>query len=224
MKIMRRLSVVLILLVVLCLASDSFALDLNPPQWRGQPDSTYAVWEFLTPDVNPVPDIEINPFGYSDMTVYPAHPWMQAWGGKFGVWPLSGAVGLGIPNNPVGNEFKLIQIQLTWAAEYPVPTQPVVIVEATGVGGQAIPLQDIRLIDQSVITLEPTNEPVGGFWYHSTYLFEIRPNPVFENIYISGSLMVDELVIDTICIPEPATFALLGLGCLIFCTRKRKHT
>lgn len=221
MKVMRRLTVVLILLVVLCIASDSFALDSNPPQWRGDPGSTLTIWEFLTPDLNPVPDIEVNPFGLARATVYPAHAWEQNWGDKDGVWPLSGAMEVLIHNNPVENELKLIQIQLTWTSEFPVPTQPVVMVAATRVNGQAVPPGAINLIDQQVVQLEPTNEPgANQFWYHTTYLFEVRPNPVFENIYISGSIMVDELVIDTICIPEPATLALLGLGSLVFLKRR----
>ncbi|MCK4886517.1 MAG: PEP-CTERM sorting domain-containing protein [Planctomycetes bacterium] len=219
---MKKLLVVLMLLVVLCLASNSFALDLNPPDWRGQLATTLTIWEFLTPDINPVPDIQINPFGFADTTVYPAHPWEEIWGGMDGVWPLSGALEVKIPNNPVENELKLIQIQLTWSSEYPVPTQPVVMIDATRVNGQAVPQDDINLIGQQIIQLDPTYEPgASEFWYHTTYLFEIVPNPLFENIYISGSIMVDEVVIDTICIPEPATLALLSLGTVVFLRKKR---
>ena len=171
---MKKLLVVLMLLVVLCLASNSFALDLNPPDWRGQLATTLTIWEFLTPDINPVPDIQINPFGFADTTVYPAHPWEEIWGGMDGVWPLSGALEVKIPNNPVENELKLIQIQLTWSSEYPVPTQPVVMIDATRVNGQAVPQDDINLIGQQSIQLDPTQEPgASEFWYHTTYLFEI---------------------------------------------------
>ena len=52
-------------------------------------------------------------------------------------------------------------------------------------------------------------------------MVSIRKHPKFENIYISGSIMVDQVIIDTICIPEPITIALLGFGSLILIRRKR---
>jgi len=220
MREMRKLRLVL-LLVIFCLVSSGFANGIALPPWQPGPTSTLTIWEFLTPDINPIPELELNPFGRAQVTVYPAHPWSPVWGGRGGVWPLSGAMGITIPNNPVENEMKLIQIQMVWATEYPVPTHPVVMVEATKLDGSPVLAEDIKLIGQQVIQLEPTNDPgVGEFWYQSIYLFEIKPNPLFENIYISGSIMVDQVIIDTICIPEPVTIALLGFGSLILIRRK----
>ena len=48
----------------------------------------------------------------------------------------------------------------------------------------------------------------------------IEPNPAFEIVRIDGAVMVDEIVIDTICIPEPASLALLGLGGLALMRRR----
>ena len=39
---------------------------------------------------------------------------------------------------------------------------------------------------------------------------------------IGGDVFVDQLVVDTICIPEPATMSLLALGGLALLRRKRR--
>ena len=193
--------------------------DLNPPtMWqRGEAGSTFQQWEFLTDDETPAPDFLDNPYGTPILTVYPAHPWEAEWGGHLGVWPLSGAIQTEIPNNKVQNDFKLLQIQLTWSTELPIPVSPVVIIESDPTG-------ELTLLDETTISLGLTGVPgAGSDWYHSTYLYEIVPNPNFETITISGTIMVDELVIDTICVPEPATMSLLGLGGLgALIGRKRK--
>ncbi|MFA6176853.1 MAG: hypothetical protein WC765_09785, partial [Phycisphaerae bacterium] len=61
----------------------------------------------------------------------------------------------------------------------------------------------------------------GEYWYHTTYLFEVRPNPIVEYVTIGSAVWVDELVIDTLCMPEPATVGLLCDGALGM-LRKRK--
>jgi len=70
--------------------------------------------------------------------------------------------------------------------------------------------------------LEATLLPSG--YMYARWGITIEPNPTGETIYIQPSfcsLYVDEIVVDTICIPEPATIALLGLGGLILLKRRR---
>lgn len=192
--------------------------DINPPTlWqRGEPGSTYQQWEFLSADLTPVPDFLDNPYGTPSLTVYPDGPWLEDWGGHYGVWSLSGAIETEIPNNPVQNDYKLVQIQLTWSSELEVPVAPVIIIASDPAG-------ELTLIDETTISLGPTGVPGASTdWYHSTYLYDIVPNPNFETITISGSIVVDELVIDTICAPEPATMSLLGLGVVCMIRRKRR--
>ena len=74
------------------------------------------------------------------------------------------------------------------------------------------------------IMLEPTGElpPEGTNWIHSAFSMRIYPNPSFEIVRIDGGIMVDEVVIDTICVPEPRTLGLLGLGVLTSVFRRRR--
>lgn len=63
-----------------------------------------------------------------------------------------------------------------------------------------------------------------GNWVLSKFLIEIQPNPVneFFSLFPSSSIVIDQIVIDTICyVPEPATIALLGVGVFFLLKRRR---
>ena len=104
--------------------------------------------------------------------------------------------------NAPPNEYKDVWIQLTWAKQ----------VTASAPAISSIPGGTIQLLSQ--VDIGPTGEPppAGANWWHSTYNIRIYPNPDFETIRIDGTIMVDEVVIDTICAPEPSALALLALG------------
>jgi len=186
-------------------ASPAAADDLFPPPWRGQPNTTFGLWEFYTPNPSPLPDEGHYPFGPPSMAIYPGvgQVWQSEWNGRTGVWPLSGEIWLGIPNSPIQRPWKDIHIQLTWGPQAPGNTPIVMSTQPISVPG----------------TLVQTT-PLGSGWFHSVYTIRLEPNPSWEQILITGGIDVDELVVDTICIPEPATLGLLGLG-LVAIWRRR---
>ena len=203
------------------------AEDLQPPWWRGQISTTSQIWEFINPQPNPIKPDGPAPGGQpplpsTQLVVTPGpspwdhwlemdHPYEYKpndWVG-YGVWPLSGRMDVTVDNHNPPNEVKLVQVQLTWRPQdvgevpifenlYPAPVKPPVLV------------QEILL---------------GPEWRESTYAWEIRPNPEYERFTISGTINVDELVVDTWCIPEPSTFMLLGMGAIglgAYAWRRRK--
>lgn len=68
------------------------------------------------------------------------------------------------------------------------------------------------------------NSLQGDGWMHTKYYFETGPNPSVEfiGIFWEGAVAVDQVVIDTICIPEPITMSLLGLGGLLLIRRRKR--
>ena len=203
MRVISRAIATLVLLSVL--SSFARADDLFPPTWRGQPGTTFAQWEYLTPNPSPAPDITFNPWGIAATRVYPGvgQNWMSQFDGRDGVWPLSGEIWVDVPNRPVTSPYKDIQVQLTWSAQAPgnVPTV-------------------LTTLPQTVPGTLVQTTPLGGSWMHSVYTMHLEPNPDWEQILITGGINVDELVIDTICIPEPSSLMLLGLAATLMLRRR----
>jgi len=198
--------------MILVATTAALAEDLNPPPWdRANPRSSFQLWEFFTDDTSPAPDILENPFGAPVLDVIPAADWMPEVDGHIGVWPLSGEIDVWIPNWPEICWWKDIQIQLVWKPaylnDYLWDDQPLVGV-TTG-------------LEQYKVFIESTTQKLDDGWMYSLYDIEVFPNPIWEWIAIKGDILVDELVIDTLCIPEPATMLLIGMGGLAV-LRKRK--
>ena len=190
-------------------------LDLNPPAWRGLEGTTYQQWEFGTDNTTPLPDDYFNPYGTPVLTVIPMGDWQSSWGGRDGVWPLSGMIATTIPNSPVQNPYKMVQIQLAWAGEVGhAEALPCISVTAEGT---------VTLISETDELRGLTNVTgAGEYWHHTTYLYKIELNPEEETITIGSAIMVDGLVIDTYCVPEPATLGLLAIGGVALLIRRKR--
>jgi hypothetical protein len=124
--------------------------------------------------------------------------------GRTGVAQLSGDLSFLIPNTPRDhNEYKLMQVQIVWKPE---AAGAVPALHADTVGGLSIAPTDWRVANMTL--------PDG--WIHSTYTgtgFYDLPgsglfNPDGEQFTVSGNVFVDQVVIDTVCIPEPGQIAL----------------
>ncbi|MDH7601080.1 MAG: PEP-CTERM sorting domain-containing protein [Armatimonadota bacterium] len=205
---LRWLVATLILLAVVaaCAAAD----DINPPWWRKLAGTTFAKWEFGTADTKPAPDAVFNPNGLPVAEIFPGHAWNREYAGRLGVWPLSGLIVIDIPNYGPPNPYKLVWIQITWTSESPY-AEPVV--DELLFKGRAELVQRVQV------------GPVGAApWWHDTYLLKIVPNPTREVLRVQGAVWVDEVVVDTYCVPEPSTAVAFGslAGLLGFALRRRR--
>ena len=211
---MKRLTFVLILAGVL-FASSSLADDLNPPSWRGQAGTTLQMWEF-SEDVNPVmvPDVVDNQWGMPTATIigdFPKTRWMTVDRGHEGIWKTDSWIELFIPNtdNTAPGSFKEIYLQMTFDAG---PGFNALVV--------TVPSADPMTLEPISVEQIPGSDYSYGIWH-----IILEPNPTEEIIYIEPvycELYVDEIVVDTRCVPEPTTIALLGFGTLVLIRKKRK--
>jgi len=205
---MRNLLVFGLALVIPALPA--LADDFLPPTWRGADRTVMAEWGFGTA-LSPAPadDFVSVPSGLvaPNATITPAQgaSWMQTWGGRTGVWPLSGEIEIPFPNFTDGDR-KDVYIQLTWW-------------EAICGPGPTVTIQVPDKLPVTATLLFSDN--LGEGWYHSIYAGTIIPNPEMEIIRISGDIYMDQVVIDTIC-PEPGTMFLLGLAALGTLIRRRR--
>jgi hypothetical protein len=220
----KKILTVVVLLTAF--AATAVADDFGPPNWRGQPNTTWGRWEFDVepgaPDAPPITggltwfqdyDAGVFPFGDPVLRVEPGAT--QSWfpvdtrGGsqRVGIWPLSGFLEVELQNSPIARETKEIWIQLTWLPQTACSFPAVEIVDpATGV----------------TVTDFLFQEELDDGWFHTIYHLQLSPNPSQETVQIFGAVDVDELVIDTWCVPEPATMAMLTAGGVVALLRRRK--
>ena len=207
--------------------------DPMPPWWHGQVSQTFQWWLFDTeetgqglpdglPPDGPGPLDEGPPYvpGYlpsTNLVVYPSPPdWIPEdpfyGSGRQGIWSLSGSIDVTVDNHDPPNDFKWVWLQLTWAQEYPGESDEPAFYDLDPPPDPAWPVTLTDEVDW------------GDGWKTSLYEWRIYPNPPDESFTIGfdyAGILVDELVIDTWCIPEPGTLSLLLLGGLALTRRRR---
>jgi hypothetical protein len=179
----------------------TWADDLYQPTWqRGTANTTYQDWTFNS-NANPVaPDLGLfNPNGSPLATISGGATWFQFFDNHAGVWVLdpNSSMDLFIPNTPADEtRYKDVHTQVTWEPNVTGLSAPVVMVNG--------------IASSPVFTV-----PVGnGGWMQSVYDTRLAFNPSSEDVIITGSYHLGQVVIDTQCVPEPSTIALLSMGIL----------
>jgi hypothetical protein len=178
-------------------AGNTCAEDVSPPDWRdnGEEGLTFQHWDFTDP-INWAPEVCSNVFGepltdimggvWTNGLQHPTDPTgMPATGWYF---PEDGSgIILVIRNRPEETMFKVIRLQIT-----STKAPKIGITSDSGTTASNIFSQPIQH---------------GGTPYY-TYISDwiLRPNPEYEVITITFPFdtILEEIVVDTWCTPEPA--------------------
>ncbi len=215
-RITRLVAALLAAVLLLATGLSATADDVIPAPWRGDANTTIQEatfsqsgnisWESVT-----------NPFGTPDIWMYgDVSQWNDQAEGRSGVisWGDSGnGFSMDIPNNEDANLEKRIWVQVTYYGAGPTIWKAVGI--GTGGGSWA-----------GLPPLEDTVNHSDG-WVTDAREMVIQPNPSSEFVGIrwTGAGMVDQIVVETICVPEPATtalgFAALAMLCAGRLCRRR---
>ena len=129
--------------------------------------------------------------------------------------PASGVpvpVSIWIPNNPDPNLVKKVFWQMT-SDKSPTPLgDPPTITGSDGTTGTSVP-SGLPHIQHDAST-----------WYTYNGMLELRPNPDGEWITFGlvDSTNIEEIVIKTVCMPEPATMGLLAVGGVLALIRRKR--
>jgi hypothetical protein len=201
---------------LLIFALPAAADDLYPPPWRCTGGTTWEAWTFdNAPTGNPIPPSDyINPNGVPsiDDPYYSSREWFDTWEGRQGVYDFFWYFYIDLPNVPPPNDFKEIYVQWTYYVDNTDPYYyggpPNLTVSEPG------PPSTNQVTREMQFPLETTAN--GTWWYERWHIF-IWPNPEFESFYVRAlngydELFFDQIIIDTRCIPEPASLLLLGLA------------
>ena len=204
--------------------------DFAPPPWRGGPLSVYAEWDFdqavAPPSVFSAgwnADVEMTVGGMNGETLKTfgdrtSHLDFDSydhwtWSNQSSVTPAvtEGAyLAANVVNWIDGQPLKLLRIQVTYET-LTLDVPDIVDEDVLGYEGDTlVPASLVKHVD------------VDSSQYYEDW--RIVPNPDWEQIpiFVPYGTFVDQIVIDTISIPEPATWTLVTIGLAGWMMTRRK--
>lgn len=226
---------------LLCLAVIQTSA-MASPAWRttppGQAPTTYQSWAFEYDPANPsgVPaigtvlnaEVDNNIYGTAtaivnvvgEVTENDFPGWRPGYAGHLGYWHGETAtVTLTIPNNPVANLYKEIWVEVGCRGHLVGETYDG-DGYSLGTGYTVMdPVNSTFVEDLGFVFTE-----TGDGWRKLVFGLRIYPNPASETIrftLLNTGADIDYIIVDTICIPEPMTLVLLGLGGMLCAKLKR---
>ncbi len=223
---MHRPLKLLVLVAAALLSSIAVADDLQPPPWRGEPNTAFVEWQRQP---GPTGQLVITQEAYPDggFPLFVGDPD----GGSGPIQPGGNAQIIGIqpitPNGAIYDIYvpnvvdplpvKLWHIQITYElpAQDPGPGPKVEVIDGAPIIDQIDPLGPSA---QQVFTPGQPGDPTLVWELWEGVIF---PNPDWEIFQISVPGQLEQIVIDTVSIPEPATMLTLLIGTGVAAVRRR---
>lgn len=205
---------ILICAMLLIVSGPTLARDIVPVPWDPlYPTNTTQAWEFTVTGPWGPPTYGNNPFGEPNLIVTGDFFWPYGVQGPDGMpimalhfGAMGGSISITVPNFPLPNLMKMVQYQVT---------------SDKGMNGLPISMPP-GTIDPATIgnAMWP-----NGTWYTYSGVIGIPGNPPFETITFNfyPDTNVEEIVIKTVCIPEPATLGLVATGLAGLVMRRRRR-
>jgi len=205
-----------VLCIVLFLPALVSAYIIFEPSWVSSDGTTFQEWSFDDNDNPALPEFMSNPYGGASAAITVGdmgEGWFESipgLGTQTGLWSLGcgGAIVLEIDNRDEPLPYKEIWLQVTYYLDISQP--PIVDVPgAAFLEGETVLVEDAG---------------IGG-WYLDLSKWRIEPNPSHEEIILTSNpdygAVIDQIVVHTICIPEPVSLAFLAVGSLVFLRKRR---
>lgn len=211
-------------LLVLVLAAAAQAILMEPlcntpPEWAGQARTTFNGWDFTNvglslgePLVGEITD------GYGMLSFAGDGSLYEGIDGFVGVVEDPGQLTISMDNFPEPLAEKRIWLQLNWAATGELTPQDAFSIMVIS---NSTVVSTTHLSEFSGVA--GIGQDSGMTWSHSVIEIVLSPNPEWEDIVIDfqSPVLLDSVLIHTLCVPEPGTLVLLAMGTLVSRWRRK---